>query len=466
MDSNSRRSARSKREGGTVLLLTTLMLLFVILPAVGLAIDGGVAFAVKARLQTAADGAALAAARSLSRGIGLGQQQASAEATADEFFHANMHRAWSPLGNPQAVVSWPAAPPKTTIVRVDGSVEAPTYFMKMLGYNSLLVTASGAANRRDVNIMLVLDRSGSVQNLGACDDLRSAAKSFVDSFVDGRDRLGLVTFGTSYRVDSPPSFNFKSGGVNVMTMIDSIVCIGGTNSAAAYWSAWQQLSAINEPNTLNVILFFTDGQPNTLHMNNLKVNPASTCVDKSDKNGVITPAGAQVWGIFQAMEPNPPPARNPDWVLIPGSNGCKYASNFRDVKLDIISLAPAGAANEKDAFGNSLTGYKPVNRTGGLIRIDEAATVTNAGTNAFDDAAQRVRTLSAASGLDVFTYCIALGGAPAPAENTLLKRVANTDTSPIYDSTKPMGLYILASNPDQLEQAFSQLASDILRISH
>ena len=49
------RSAK-KRESGIITFLTASALVFVILPFVGLAIDGGVAYAVKAKLQTAVDG--------------------------------------------------------------------------------------------------------------------------------------------------------------------------------------------------------------------------------------------------------------------------------------------------------------------------------------------------------------------------------------------------------------------------
>jgi hypothetical protein len=51
--------------------------------------------------------------------------------------------------------------------------------------------------------MMVLDRSSSLSVSNSCDDLRDAAKGFTDSFIDGRDQLGMVTFGTSYRVDFP-----------------------------------------------------------------------------------------------------------------------------------------------------------------------------------------------------------------------------------------------------------------------
>lgn len=457
---------RATPRKGAVLLITTLAILFILIPVVGLAIDAGSLYAVKSRLQTAVDGAALAAARSLSRGLTISTQYAAADETARRYFSANMSDGWLGTRNSQLQVTFPAAPPKTTRVNVVASVDAPVYFLSIFRIDPVTVRAEGEASRRDVNIVLVLDRSGSLQNAGACDDLREAAKTFVHSFVDGRDRIGLITFGTTYRVDFKPAFDFKSRtGTNVPSLIDNINCIGGTNSAAAYWLAWKELEELNEPGTLNVILFFTDGQPNTLHMPALQVRTTSSCTNKSDKNGVIAPAGSQVWGIFRALEDAPPPAPNPDWRLIPGSSGCSYASNFANVPNDIVALTKPGAANEVDAFGNSLTGYKPVSRDGsGRIRIDSATTVTNAGINALTSAATRVRNLSAASGLDVVTFAIGLGG-PGEAEDQLMHRVANTRLSATYDSSKPTGMYVYANNASELNQAFANIASDILRLS-
>lgn len=462
------RHERNKRRKGVVLLMTSLMLLFIVIPIVGLAIDGGIMFTVKAKLQTATDGAALSAARSLSRGLSLAAQQESAHDTAVRYFHANVRPGWMGLSNPQIEVSFPPAPPKTTIVAVETSLETPTYFMRILGFHGFTIRASASANRRDVNIVLVLDRSGSLQQIGACGALREAAKSFVEAFVDGRDRLGLITYGTTYRSDFDPDFDFRSrpGSSDMVSMINNVICIGGTNSAAAYWLAYEKLLGINEPGTLNVIVFFTDGQPNTLHMPALQVKGTSGCVDKSDKNGVIAPAGTQVWGVLHPYENAPPPAPNPDWRAAANSNGCAYAGAFNRVADDIVALTKGGPQNEVDVFGNVLTGYKPVTRDGnGRIRINNAATITNAATNALDNAAARVRAQSAANGLDVITYSVGLGGAPTQFEDEVLNRLANTPESPIYNPAYPTGMYIYAENASQLQQAFAQLASDILRIS-
>lgn len=450
-----------------MLVVTTLALLFIVLPCAGLAVDAAILYAIKARLQTATDGAALAAARSLSRGLDPAEQHASASETAGRFFAANISSGWMGLSNPTLTIAFPAAPPKTTVIDLLAQVDAPTYFMRIFSLNNVRVAAAGTASRRDVNIVLVTDRSGSLENSGSCDDLREAAKAFADAFVDGRDRLGLVTFGTTYRSDFDPAFDFKSRpGANLLTVIGNVRCVGGTNSAAAYWLGYQKLVAINEPGTLNVILFFTDGQPNTVTMNQLQIKSASSCTNKNDKIGVITPAGTAVWGIFLYNETAPPPAPNPDWRLIAGSQNCAYASNFANVPSDVVALTKSGASNERDINANSLVGYKtPIRRDGSSrIRIDDYETLTNVGINALDNTAQRVRTESAANRLNVLTYCIGLGG-PGQAEDRLMQRIANVPESDIYDSNKPTGRYVYANDPSELQQAFQSLASDILRLA-
>lgn len=453
-----------KKQKGFVLMFSGLMLTFVIIPTVGLAIDVGVVYAIKAKLQTAVDGAALAAARGLSRGSTMGSQEAAAAETAQRFFQANLNDGYLGLHGAQAQTTFPPAPAKTKIVDITAEVQAPTYFMKILGVNSLKITAIGSATRRDVNIVMVLDRSQSLDNSGSCDDLREAAKSFVQTFVDGRDRIGLVTFGASYRTDFAPAMNFQTAGTNVITHINNINCAGWTNAAAAYWEGYLKLRDINEPGTLNVILFFTDGQPNTVTVN-LEVIPGRCGGSTTDRRGVLTPSNSGS-GLYRILAPNAPPIPDPDEVVATGSTGmtgCAAASSPSTVENDL--RMKLGASNEVDINGNSFISYKtPIRRSSSRIRINDQETIQNMGINALDNAAQRVRTESAANGLEVVTYCIGLGG-PGAAEDTLMRRISNVTQSNIYDSTKPRGMYILADNASQLQMAFASLASDILRIS-
>jgi hypothetical protein len=58
-----------------------------------------------------------------------------------------------------------------------------------------------------------------------------------------------------------------------------------------------------------------------------------------------------------------------------------------------------------------------------------------------------------------------LGNAAYPFSPTFLERVANDPRSPIYDSTKPTGLYVYAATSADLQSAFAAVAGEILRLA-
>jgi Flp pilus assembly protein TadG len=72
-----------------IALVTVTLLLLVIVPMMGLAIDGGILYLLKARLTQAVDAAALSGAQSLSRGQDLGSQTQNAIDAATRYFQAN-----------------------------------------------------------------------------------------------------------------------------------------------------------------------------------------------------------------------------------------------------------------------------------------------------------------------------------------------------------------------------------------
>src|SRR5882724_13694642 len=79
---------RRRRQRGSTMLLIATMLPLVLIPIVGLAIDGTILFIVQAKLSTAADGAALGAGRLLGT-------NANTEEIAGEFLNANFpNRYW------------------------------------------------------------------------------------------------------------------------------------------------------------------------------------------------------------------------------------------------------------------------------------------------------------------------------------------------------------------------------------
>ena len=445
------------------------MMFFIILPMVGLAIDCGVLFFVKSKLQTAVDGAALGAARSLSRGQDIASQQAAATDTAKRYYHANFPNQWmgvTPVADP--TVTWPAAPPATAIINVQGDVDAPTWFMRILGWSSVHLTVVGQATRRNVNVMLVLDRSGSLATAGNCGPLAQASTFFVQSFSNNRDRMGMVTFGTDYNVDFAPDYVFQSG---LTTMLVSLNCTGWTNSAAAFSKAYQQVKGLGDLNALNVILFFTDGEPNTITFGTadggsgplLPLKSGSACKSTPGFSGTI---GGNADGIYkQTIATYPAPSV--DQVLIDASGGnkggCSFGSGInRSVANDV------GYLPNTDTVGNSLNtsllGGSPfpyfVSTSGGKIQVS-SSNVTNAGINALDNAAQRARADAFANNIPFVCYTIGLGS----VNDELLRRIANDPNAGAHQSNYPDGIYVNSPDGAHLNGAFATIASDILRFS-
>ncbi len=262
-----KRRVLTRRENGFVIITTALMLMFVI-PIVGLAIDAGFLYAVKARLSAAVDAAALAAARSLALGQTIAEQEGSAQARAAAFFAANYPVGMMNSQSPSINTTIAETGFRTRTVTVTGTVDSPLFFMRMIANApTTTVAAAGKASRRDVNVILVLDRSGSMNSNGGCTALRNAATSFVDLFANQRDRIGMVTYGVSYAISYAPSMNFKSGSPTLPGVISTITCSGGTGAAQALYKGYEQIININEPGALNVLVFFTDGIPNTVTAN-------------------------------------------------------------------------------------------------------------------------------------------------------------------------------------------------------
>src|ERR1700676_1601041 len=165
---------------GVAMIMLTVMMTTVLVPLVGLAVDGGILFMTKAKLQLAVDAAALAGGRSLSVGLDLASQTVSCTNTVQSYFAANFPTGWFWSSNPNVAVNIAQTPFKTRTVTVTAAVTSPLYFLRVLVLNNATVGAGGAVSRRDVNLMLVLDRSESMQVANVCPTVAANAVAFVD----------------------------------------------------------------------------------------------------------------------------------------------------------------------------------------------------------------------------------------------------------------------------------------------
>lgn len=496
------------RQRGFALYMTTLLLLMII-PMIGLAMDATLLYVVKTRLQGAVDGAALAGAKALSHGTDSANELTAATLAAQTYVKLNYPSSFFfsqdvVLNSTTGVVIDESVSYQRTVT-VTASVVEPTLFMQWLNFMSTTVTATAATIRKDVNIMMVMDRSGSLQASGSCAPLIAAAQNFVGQFSPGNDNVGLVTFASTTYLNFPPATTFESASPNVVTMLGNIACSGSTSTANGLWMGYQQLIALNQPSALNVILLFTDGDPTagTFNMPVAKTSPCSayTSGNPGGSGGYTLPSTAHgyitgLWnsftgvspesffGLLNPSDPNSPSggeqvSTNGDNYFAPNSTGCSYYSGTPVNSSQCISSDFTGLPLT-DIYGNSTTdsGYQATttNATGmidlgpGGTGCPTIANATAAALNIADSAASRIRSgttdpVSGKSLSNVLIFSIGLGNAAVPFSPTFLERVSNDPRSPIYDSSEAAGLYVYAATSADLQSAFAAVASEILRLA-
>ncbi len=493
--------SRAARQKGIAVMLTALMLVTTI-PIVGLAIDAGLLYLIRARLSSACDAAALATARNLNLGMDLSEQIENATVRGTAFFNANFPPGYLGTASVTPTINVEQTSLNTLSVTTSATATANLYFLRVLGTSATLTGSTGRASRRDVNVMLVLDRSGSMNASNACTPMIVASKTFSDLFIQDRDRLGLVTYGGTVFNAYAPTRDFKNPSSSLNDAIDEVVCTGQTNTPHAYWSAYQQLVALNQPLALNVIVLFTDGVPNTFTARfpirttpdvrrdnpskwycggaNAYVEcmiPKSSC---QDDNGL--PSTHPSWGVFAAklgvltggsltvvagdtfglLNPEATgPAGGEPMIPMPGRVGCAMTGHQRRIRED-ISYIPA-----QDVNGINISGYMDSGLerfpTGhpyeGEVRPDNPSNLARVAMNLSDNVAAAARNNPT---MPVVTYTVGLG---TQVDHDILRRMANDPASPSFDSSRVSGLYVFAPTVDQINAAYARIASEVLRLA-
>lgn len=453
---------------GAALVLASLFCL-ILVPMLGLAIDGANVYMMRNQIATALNAAVIAGDRALNLTQPIvplpNPNVTNAISVAVNTFNANVS------GIPNLSVPAPSFSAtqdlNTYIISfTSGTLTAnlPLMLMKLIpGISDPTVVPSATSQRRAVNIMMVLDRNGSMEGTPLT-AMQADAQSFLNIFVNNKDTsIGLVTFtGAPYVADSP-HVNFQS---NVANDIQNITVSGDavSNPAAAMSVAYAQIQALGQVGALNVIVLFTDTAPSafTGDFAALLQPNQTSCTPTADKPllpGVLwaDQAGRNTTGgptLDVSSSVSDQPESSP-------ATGCS-PQTFLLAPQYIVTGMPSA-----DHYANVTSGTyaSPV------LNLLLAPDIIAASKNALDNAAYSIRNGTPQQGnsaqIPATIFVIYLAGNPNTSQdNTLLMRVANDPSSSSYISTQPAGQFISVPDSTTLQAAFASIASQVLQLAN
>jgi hypothetical protein len=291
------KTRRFRDNNGQVAVLVALLLVPLIAIS-GFVIDVGYAYFAQRSLQSQADAAALAGAQMLpdsSGSISLARQYGSGTTAKN---HKNLGLVVEEVVT-KCLASVPGCEPVNAVV-VDETAKVNTLFTRVLGIKSFTVhvrsTACSPCGTRPLDIMLVLDRTGSMcqdhngNNDPSCADLnnaRNGMKTFLGLMNPQADWVGLAVLPPATSVGNkcttPQTTNYDSTGaaytivplssdyskdgklVTTSNLVSTINCQqanGETSYATAIEKAQAELDLHGRANVKKVIVFFSDGAAN------------------------------------------------------------------------------------------------------------------------------------------------------------------------------------------------------------
>ena len=265
---------------GAVLIIFAILLI-VLIGFVALAVDVGRWYTVRAELSKAVDAGAIAGAKNISNPhLGTdGHLRLAEEIGRQNFSSGYLMTTGSPTFTARAL--------SDHRIEVTGSVNSPGNLASLFGIDQVPTGSLGIARKNEVEIMLILDRSGSMAG-SKITDLKNAAKSFVSFFEETQDtdKMGLISFATTARVDVNLGNNYVS---TMNNLINNMSANGATNAEDALIRSigtggfTDQTGVPGERRVQQFAIFFSDGMPTALR-DTFKYN-------NNDYDGVVYGSG-------------------------------------------------------------------------------------------------------------------------------------------------------------------------------
>jgi Flp pilus assembly protein TadG len=277
------RRSRDDDRGAVMVLFAFGFVAFIGMAA--LVLDMGRYYELRREVQNAADAAAHAAALQL-------PDVAAAEAAAEEYWELNLPPS---ARNASFTITFPDG--GESRVRVEADADIEMLFAPVLGWSEAEthIAAQVATRGTDVDVAVVLDRSGSMcsDSHGLSDtcpaetkkkkwhpftEVKSAALSFPGYFLDPtRDSLALITYSDTAKQE----FGLKLGWPNYATKVNALTPAGRTNIGHAVNLGRTALVAGDEDHR-RVLVLLTDGVANVYKKNGSWVNCSSSPCSKAE----------------------------------------------------------------------------------------------------------------------------------------------------------------------------------------
>jgi hypothetical protein len=232
-------------------------MLFIAFLALG--VECGRWYAVRAELSKSVDAASLVAAKNISNPF------VSPTTLAIEFGQANFPSGFLGTGTAGGAATFTAQMLDNNKVQVNGTATAVAFMRPFFWYNFIPISSSGVAQKKEVEIVVVLDRSYSMVGRPMT-SLKHAANLFVSNFqaTQDKDKVGLITFASSVKVDVPMGNNYVTA---MRAAINGMGALGGTNAEDAIDQSdgpqgfTDQTGMPGDQRVQQFLIFFSDGQP-------------------------------------------------------------------------------------------------------------------------------------------------------------------------------------------------------------
>jgi len=150
--------------------------------------------------------------------------------------------------------------PNVNRIQTDGATLDVQFRAIQARHNPNFLCEPGNGLCGEVDVMLVLDRSSSIDG-GELTTLKNAATSFVNTLApsDPGAKVGMVSFGTTATLDQ--TLTFDGTDVNTAITAMSIAANSFTNLEQGILLATAELAANGRPGIDDIIVVITDGAP-------------------------------------------------------------------------------------------------------------------------------------------------------------------------------------------------------------